>query len=257
MGEVSKIQWTDATWNPWYGCKKVSDGCKYCYMYRDRERYGDDPSIVVRSKTKFNDPLKWKESRLIFTCSWSDFFIEEADEWRAEAWKIIKATPQHTYQILTKRPERITMCLPDDWGDGYDNVWLGVSAESQLTADKRIPQLMEIPACIHFVSFEPLLERIRVRDIKGIEKINWAIIGGESGNRTGRYRYRRCDMEWIRKLISDCHDYGTYVFVKQLGSYIAQQCKGISSGDMDTWPKSLQVQDMPISHDILSGSVNV
>ena len=107
MAIQSKIQWTNATWNPWHGCKKVSPGCKFCYMYRDKERYNQDPTTVLKSKTKFNAPLQWNEPKLIFTCSWSDWFIEEADQWRAEAWKIIKNTPHHTYQILTKRPERI------------------------------------------------------------------------------------------------------------------------------------------------------
>ena len=101
MGETTKIEWTGATWNPWYGCLKVSHGCDNCYMYRDMERYGRNPSVVTRSKTQFNMPLKLKEPTLIFTCSWSDFFIREADEWRAEAWEIMRQTPQHTYQVLT------------------------------------------------------------------------------------------------------------------------------------------------------------
>lgn len=108
MAENTKIEWTDATWNPWHGCRKVSPGCKNCYMFRDKARYGQDPNIVVRSKdATFYAPLKWKEPRKIFTCSWSDFFIEEADEWRDEAFAIMALTPQHTYQVLTKRPERM------------------------------------------------------------------------------------------------------------------------------------------------------
>jgi protein gp37 len=107
MAATSKIEWTDATWNPWHGCHKVSAGCKNCYMFREKRQYGQDPDVVVRSKTKFYDPLKWPDSRLIFTCSWSDFFIEEADEWRDEAFAIMALTPHHTYQVLTKRPERM------------------------------------------------------------------------------------------------------------------------------------------------------
>ena len=103
--ENTKIQWTEATWNPWHGCQKVSPGCKFCYMYRDKERYGQDATTVLRSKTKFKEPLKWKEPKVIFTCSWSDWFIEEADQWRDEAWETIRKTPQHTYQILTKSPK--------------------------------------------------------------------------------------------------------------------------------------------------------
>src|SRR5689334_23079211 len=156
MGERTNIGWTDATWNPWHGCKKVSPGCKHCYMYRDKERYGQDPTKVVRSKTKFRDPFKWADGRMVFTCSWSDWFIEEADAWRPEAWEIIKATPHHTYQILTKRPERIAGHLPPDWGRGYPNVWLGVSVENQDYVE-RILRLLAEPAAVHFISAEPLL----------------------------------------------------------------------------------------------------
>src|SRR5207249_2293856 len=104
-------------------------------------------------KTRFEDPLKWKEPELIFTCSISDFFIEEADPWREEVWEIIRKTPQHTYQILTKRPERISDHLPSNWGDGWSNVWLGTSVELQKYLT-RADILMDIPAKIHWLSCE-------------------------------------------------------------------------------------------------------
>lgn len=115
MSVSTKIAWTDATWNPWQGCRKVSQGCKNCYMYAEKTRYGQDPATVVRSKdATFYAPFKWEkqavkagEQRKVFTCSWSDFFIEEADTWRDEALAIIAMTPHLTYQILTKRPERM------------------------------------------------------------------------------------------------------------------------------------------------------
>ena len=154
MSERTGIGWTEATWNPWHGCHKVSPGCKNCYMFREKRQYGQDPDVVVRSKTKFYDPLKWKEPRLVFTCSWSDWFIEEADAWRDEAWDIIRRTP-HTYQILTKRIERAADHLPPGWP--LPNVWLGVSVENQRYADERIPRLLDIPAAVRFVSYEPAL----------------------------------------------------------------------------------------------------
>ncbi|MCK5237182.1 MAG: DUF5131 family protein, partial [Deltaproteobacteria bacterium] len=103
MGENTKISWCDHTHNFWFGCKKTSPGCRNCYTERQMKRFGKDFNMIVRSKS-FDKPLKWKDPALIFTCSWSDFFIPEADEWRDDAWKIIRDTPQHTYQILTKRP---------------------------------------------------------------------------------------------------------------------------------------------------------
>lgn len=116
MGKNSGIEWTDHTWNPWQGCLKVSPGCKQCYMYRDKKRYGQDPMVVVRSKPgTFRKPLQWKQPAKVFTCSWSDFFIEQADNWIDDAWNIIRQTPHLTYQILTKRPENIKDRLPEDW----------------------------------------------------------------------------------------------------------------------------------------------
>lgn len=149
MGESSAIEWTESTWNPWHGCLKVSPGCAHCYMYRDKRRYGQDPALVVRSKTSFDAPRKWKNPKMIFTCSWSDFFVQEADQWRAEAWEVIRATPHHTYQILTKRPERISDHLPDGWP--FRNVWLGVSVENPRFY-QRIESLRAIPASVRFLS---------------------------------------------------------------------------------------------------------
>lgn len=154
MGKQTAIAWTQKTWNPWQGCRKVSPGCKYCYMYRDKERYGQDPKTVIVSSPKtFFSPFGWKDPALVFTCSWSDWFISEADTWRPVAWDIIKSTPHLIYQILTKRPERILDALPADWGTGYPNVWLGVSVENQETAQTRLPLLERIPAVLRFVSF--------------------------------------------------------------------------------------------------------
>lgn len=253
MSEKTKIQWTDNSWNPWHGCKKVSEGCKFCYMYRDKSRWNEDPTVVKRSKSTFNDPLKWKDPKMVFTCSWSDFFIEEADAWRDEAWEIIRNTPQHTYQILTKRPERIDKCLPNDWGDlGYDNVWLGVSIENQ-DALSRLWKLClpQRPAFIKFISIEPLLEEISLKT-PGVHTlmdylIDWVIIGGESGNNTGKYLYRECNLEWIIKIINECKELDVPVFMKQTGTHIAKlmKYKDRHGGDMSEWPTEIQIREFP------------
>lgn len=208
MGKTSSIEWTEATWNPWQGCVKVSTGCKNCYMYRAKRRYGQNPILVVRSKTTFNDPLKWAEPRLIFTCSWSDWFIENADEWRDEAWDIIRRTPQHTYQLLTKRPERIHDHLPADWNEGWQNVWLGVSIESQAYVS-RLTLLCEAPAHVRFVSAEPLLDPVYLGDLSGI---SWVITGGESGPGA-----RSMKPDWVRLIRRQCKKAGVAFFHKQNG----------------------------------------
>lgn len=228
MGKNSHIEWTENTWNAWHGCKKVSDGCKFCYMYRDKERYGHDPTVVIKSKVNFDAPLKWTEPKLIFVCSWSDFFVEEADAWREDAWRIIKATPHHTYQILTKRPERILEHLPADWGDGYDNVWIGVSVENQDMAKKRIPLLLEVPSKVRFLSCEPLLDELDLSQflIQGLDnfaELHWIIIGGESGNDTGKWKYRPCELDWIHKIIDQASAGDVPVFVKQLGTHLSKE----------------------------------
>src|SRR5260370_42113596 len=146
VGERTGIEWADATWNPFYGCTKVSPGCKNCYMYREMERYGRDPYTVTRAKpATFTAPLRWREPRRIFTCSWSDWLHEAADAWRPEAWDIIRRTPQHTYLILTKRPERIPEVRVPWSARAFEapwpNVWLGVSVETQ-EYDWRVPQVI-------------------------------------------------------------------------------------------------------------------
>ena len=241
--ENTKIQWTENTWNPWYGCQKISAGCKYCYMYRDRQHI--DASKVKRSKTKFNYPLSVKEPKLIFTCSWSDWFIPEADKWRAEAWGIIKKTPQHTYQILTKRPERIKANLPYNF-ESYKNVWIGVSVENQDYV-KRLDYMQDLP-CITFASFEPLIAPIQWSAT--MKNLNWIIVGGESGNEDGNYRYRKMELSWAEELVAKAQENKVACFVKQLGSYQAKKLKLNSRyGDViDEFPKNLQVRQFPVKY---------
>ena len=252
----TKIQWTTFTWNPWHGCTKVSPGCKFCYMYRDKDRYGLDPSVVVRSSDKvFNKPLHINDSVMIFTCSWSDFFIEEADGWREKAWEIIKKTPHITYQILTKRPERIHLCLPKDWGSGYDNVWMGISAEDQNNYSKRLLALINTPAKVRFISAEPLLSPIKLNlDSFYMEKamfvkelIHWVIVGGESGNDTGKYLYRECSIKWIESIVEECRASKVPVFVKQLGTHLAKSMKltDRQGGSWDELPSSIKIRQYP------------
>lgn len=236
MAETTGIEWADATWNPWRGCHKVSQGCKNCYMFRDQVRYGRDPNVVVRSApATFNAPLKWAKSgkvaegARIFTCSWSDWFIEEADEWRDEAWRIIDATPRFNYLILTKRPERIRACLPADWGP-YPNVWLGVSAERQEEAQERVPYLFRLPAAVRFVSAEPLLGPLNLGFSPAY--VDWVITGGESDPT----HPRPCNLDWVRAIRDQCQAAGVAYFHKQNGG--SRRIGGVWGGrvlDGRTW----------------------
>ena len=183
MGRKTIISWTQRTWNPWRGCTRISPGCKSCYMFRAQQRYGHDPSVVVRTKT-WTEPLRWQRvaerehnTELVFTCSWSDWFHEDADEWRDEAWSLVRQCSNLVFQILTKRPERVLDHLPHDWSDGYKNVWLGVSIENEDYV-WRADVLRKIPARVRFISAEPLLGPLPNLVFDGF---HWLIVGGESG----------------------------------------------------------------------------
>ncbi len=274
MAEITGISWCDATVNFWHGCEKVSEGCKFCYMFRDKERWHQDGSVVVHSKGStiaktllalriqarqrkqdgITEPLK------IFTCSWSDFFIEQADNWRANAWETIRAYPEFVWIILTKRPERIVQCLPEDWGEGWPNVWLCVSAENQARFDERVPILARIPAKIRGVSAEPLLGPIDIKRNYPCGKgevpygllMNWIIVGGESGNDTGKWRYRPAEIKWFEDIIHDCVVHDVPVFMKQTGTAIAKalKLKDRSGGNLEEYPAALTdctIQQFPVN----------
>lgn len=237
MGKNSAIEWTDHTWNPWRGCWKVSPGCRACYMYREQERYGRDPRAIVRAADRtFNKPLHWNKPAKVFTCSWSDWFLKDADEWRGDAWAIVRQTPHLTYQILTKRPENIAERLPADWGDGYENVWLGVSVESQ-EYEWRLRRLAAIPARVRFVSYEPALGPLRLEPWH-FEYFQWLISGGESGYKEGIYQARPADLDWFRDIRDQCARRGMAYFHKQHGG--ARKVNGTWGGrelDGETWNK--------------------
>jgi len=183
-------------------------------MFRDKARYKQDPKVVVRSKpATFNAPLKKLKGPLVFTCSWSDFFIEDADEWRPEAWDIIRRTPHLTYQILTKRSENILSRLPADWGEGWPNVWLGVSVESHRFL-WRVSELANIPASLRWVSYEPALEYVDFRSQMYWGAIDWLVSGGESGPEK---KTRPADVDWFLQVRDDCEGYGVPFFHKQHG----------------------------------------
>jgi protein gp37 len=257
MGTTSSIQWTDATWNVARGCTKVDEDCKFCYMYRDsmdNTRY--NPLEIVRTKTVFNLPLRLKEPSKIFTSSLTDFFHEAIDGYRNEAWDIIRKCPQHTFQILTKRPERIMEHLPEYWEEIRSRVWLGTSIGSQKSIDRLRDLVVPIQPGVKFLSLEPLHGEIELPLDEQVDfghqvhdLIDWVIVGGESGNEKGKYRYRPCELEWIENIVGLCQSYGIPVFVKQLGTYLAKKLglKDRHGGDINEFPEHLRVRQFPFT----------
>lgn len=194
-------------WNPWHGCHKCSPGCANCFVYQMDKRYGRDTNAVQKTKTGFNLPIKRDRQKLLKypsgtvfkTCFTSDFFIEEADAWRAEAWDMIRQRKDCDFVIATKRISRVKNYLPYDWGDGWDNVTIAVSCENQQMADERLPHFLSTPIKHRYIFLSPILEYVDITKYVSNNLIERVCVGGESYSGA-----RPCDAEWIRQIYNDC-----------------------------------------------------
>lgn len=275
---MSDIEWTDETWNPLRGCRRVSPGCEHCYAERQAARpilsgpgkpyeglvrirrasmfgnpLGPQWTGATAGPDRLDEPLRWRKPRKVFVCSMSDLFYEgHSDEQIAHVFAIMGSCPQHTFQVLTKRAERMAAWFArrndnggaetwaaewtarirgvNGWGGDapgwpLPNVWIGVSVEDQQRASERLPHLLRVPAAVRWVSAEPLLgplvlgllgtmpHDISPRYAPVCERIHWVVTGGESGPGA-----RPCDLAWIRALRDECQQAQVPVFVKQLGA---------------------------------------
>lgn len=262
MGDKSNIEWTEASWNPIVGCSKVSEGCRNCYAIRAANRMNGNVeayrglTVMKNGRPEWTgaarfieerllQPLKWQRPRMIFVNSMSDLFHEAVDTHAiAKIFAVMTTAKRHTFQVLTKRPDRMQQFLQSDYTisqiqyyiDFYlensahlrsiwplKNVWLGVSVENQKTVDERIPLLLQTPAAVHWISAEPLLSQINIEPYLGIEDedghdfpgLNWVVAGGESGPNA-----RPSHPDWFRRLRDDCVSYNVPFFFKQWGEWI-------------------------------------
>lgn len=204
-------------WNPWHGCKKCSEGCENCYMYFLDAQRGKNGSDIYRTKSGFNYPLskdrhgryKVQSGEQLRVCMTSDFYLEEADEWRNEAWNIIRQRPDVIFFLLTKRPERVKDHLPYDWGDGWENVFFNVSCENQKRADERIPILLSLPFKHKGIMCAPFIGEISIKDYLKSGQLEQVICDGE--NYAGA---RPCHYEWVKRLRDECEEYNvTFAFI--------------------------------------------
>jgi protein gp37 len=217
MAENSKIGWTNHTMNFWWGCHKVSAECHRCYIGGIMRRAGREPFGGPMRTVDWSHPYRWNRQAAeqgvryrIFTCSMSDFFHPGADEWRDEAWSIIHECENLDWLILTKRPELIHDRLPPGWGQGYSNVWLGVTCGVRSSLP-RLDVLKSIPAKVWFVSAEPLLELLDLTPyLDGT--IHWIITGCEQA---GVGKRREMDINWVRAIDHQCREAGIAHFFKQ------------------------------------------
>lgn len=288
----TKIEWTrgddgtpGTTWNPVTGCTKVSPGCKHCYAETIAERfwakqYPPVPSgrVLDFRARRFTDvqthadrldqPLRWRSPKRVFVNSMSDLFHEDVPlEFIGRVFDVMEKAAHHTFQVLTKRPERMrdfmTVVVQRA---APPNVWLGVSCENQETADERIPLLLQTPAAVRFLSVEPLLAPVDLRNIAPFDdfhtdaldtpdpscRVHWVIVGGESGPGA-----RPMDLAWARSIVEQCRATGTACFVKQLGTrpyFILKQeerrgmiapLRDRKGGDMAEFPEDLRVREFP------------
>lgn len=296
----TKIQWTDSCWNPVRGCSRVSPGCDNCYAMGQAHRFSgpggpyDGLTTLRKGKVDWSgrvrfvpnalgEPLRWRKPRRVFVNSMSDLFHESlSNEQVAAVFGVMAACPQHTFQVLTKRAERMrewfewlafdccdengppepVVCgihaanhcadvdhlgLPATWP--LFNVWLGVSAEDQKRADERVPHLLATPAVVRFVSVEPQVGHVDLSAFLSHEiGLDWAIIGGESGSRA-----RLFDIAWARQLKEQCTDAGVAFFMKQAGANVIDSDYGLSplsyhdkkGGNMSEWPEDVRVRQFP------------
>ena len=227
MGGLSDIEWTDATWNPVAGCSLASAGCTNCYAMRMAARLQAMRHPKYEGTTRksgrrtvwtgrinldsrvLGDPLRWKQPKRIFVNSMSDLFHEAVpDDFIRSVWKVMAECPQHHFQVLTKRPDRMAQLFRDGVLFSLRQVWIGTSVEGR-TVQHRIRDLTSIPEMTRFISFEPLIESVGDLDLVDI---HWAIVGGESGPSS-----RPMTIDWVDEIERACRRSGTAFFFKQWG----------------------------------------
>lgn len=236
----SSIEWTDETWNPVTGCEKISPGCKHCYAERFAERFrgvaghpyegGFDPQL---RPDRIEQPRSWNTPRMVFVNSMSDMFGEFVpDAYLARVFKVMRETPQHTYQILTKRADRMAAWTKtQSWLASAANIWLGVSVEDKKYGVPRIAHLRDATAACRFLSVEPLLERLGPLDLT---RIDWVIVGGESGPGA-----RPMDPQWVRDVRDQCIAQDAAFFFKQWGGVFKHRTGRVLDGR--TWDEFPEV----------------
>jgi protein gp37 len=259
MGENTKIQWAHYTFNAWIGCEKVSEACKFCYAEQYAKRYsiaewGNKGTRYKTVQDNWNKLIRWnrkaekdRQRRRVFCFSLSDIMEDSLlipQGWREEFYALVRKCTWLDFLFLTKRPENYVRFLPSDWGDGYDNVWLGVSIENQRRYDERAPFLKLIKAKVKFFSMEPMLEYVRME-----WKPDWVIIGGESGFKKDA---RELNLKTVQLTVELLKAAETAVFFKQLGTIVASKLKlsDDKGGNFDEYPEQLEglkIRQLPMA----------
>lgn len=210
-------------WNPWHGCHKLSEGCRHCYVYRIDSKHGRDSSVVTKTK-QFSLPVRKKRDgsykvasgEIVYTCFSSDFLLEDADEWRQEAWQMIRQRPDLHFLMITKRIDRLAAVVPDDWGGGYENVTICCTMENQDRADFRLPVYRDAPIRHKIIICEPLLGPVDFSPFLG-DWVEQVVVGGESGNEA-----RACHYDWVLGIRQQCVEHGISFRFRQTGARLVK-----------------------------------
>jgi protein gp37 len=212
-------------WNPWRGCHRTSEGCKYCYIHKGDGKRGVDTSVIVRTE-KFAAPIQKKKSgeyriksgQTVYLCFSSDFLIEEADAWRPECWAMMKTRSDLNFLFLTKRIDRFMACAPEDWGEGYDNVTVGCTVENQQRADDRLRIFADLPIKRKNIICQPLIEEIDIEShLHGVELV---VAGGESDRNARPLNY-----DWVLNLREQCRRQQVRFEFRQCGTHFIKDGK--------------------------------
>ncbi|BAE82543.1 DUF5131 family protein [Desulfitobacterium hafniense] len=214
-----------AVWNPWRGCHRYSEGCKFCYIHKGDMKRGMDTNLIVKS-AKFNAPVAvdkkgryiMKSGQLVYCCFSTDFLLEEADPWRNECWSMMKERPDLHFLFLTKRIERFSQCLPDDWGEGYENVTVGCTVENQQTADERLEIFSKLPIKHKNIALQPMLEAVDIE--KYLENVELVVVGGEYDRNA-----RPLDYDWALAVREQCIRHQVSFSFRQCGTNFIQNGK--------------------------------
>lgn len=214
-----------AIWNPWRGCRRYSEGCKFCYIHKGDERRGIDTNIITKTsrfyapiEKKKNGEYKMKLGQLIYLCFQSDFFIEDGDPWRKECWEIIRERQDSHFLFLTKRIDRFYDCIPEDWGEGYDNVTVSCTIENQKNADSRLSFFETLPIKHKNIVCQPLIEAVDIK--RYLNHIELVVAGGESDRNARSLNY-----EWILSLREQCMERNTHFQFRQCGTHFIKDGK--------------------------------
>ena len=214
-----------AMWSPWRGCHKYSEGCKFCYIHKGDSRRGIDTNQIVKTE-QFYAPVaknkkgeyKIKSGQIVYLCFSTDFLIEDADEWRDECWKMIRERSDLTFLFLTKRIERFSNCIPDDWKEGYDNVVVGCTVENQDTVDFRLSIFDKLPIKHKNIICQPLIEKV---DLSGhLKDVELVVVGGESD-----YNARVLDYDWVLFIREQCVKNNVHFEFRQCGTHFIKDGK--------------------------------